>query len=95
MVRLQLLFVVSEVFHLLLHSIDFKMQLSRLCLLLQGEDLLIGLGFFLAHLGMHQFLVQELIATLQVFFSPLELFNELALLVELVLELFRDGVSSV
>jgi len=46
MVRFLLLFVVSEVFHLLLQSVDFEMQLSRLCLLVQGEDLLIGLGFF-------------------------------------------------
>ena len=56
-VGFQLFFAVSKIFHLLLESIYFKSQLTYLCFVLQGDNLLIGLGFFLAHIGVHQFLV--------------------------------------
>ena len=82
MIRLQLLFIVSEIFDLLLVLFDLHFESTLTSLLLQHSDLFLRLAFFLSHLGVKQLLLQELHLILVVDFSLLHICNKLLLLLE-------------
>ena len=86
MIRLQLLFIVSEIFHLLFVLLNLELKLALLRLLLQLADLLLRQAFFLSHLRVEQLLLEHLHLVLVVGLALLHLSDHLLLLLQLLLQ---------
>ena len=86
MIRLQLLFIVSEILHLLFVLLNLELKLALLRLLLQLADLLLRQAFFLSHLRVEQFLLEHLHLVLVVRLALLHLSDHLLLLLQLLLQ---------
>ena len=86
MIRLQLLFVVSEILHLLFVLLNLELKLALLRLLLQLADLLLRQALLLSHLRVEQLLLENLHMVLIVGLALLHFSDHLLLLLELLLQ---------